>query len=43
MCEEVCARDVPLMLLISGLSHRIREEMHYNAGDLTQKLPWTCN
>jgi formate dehydrogenase (coenzyme F420) beta subunit len=43
MCEEVCARDVPLTLLISSLSHRIREEMHYTAGDPAQKLPWSCN
>jgi len=42
MCEETCARDVPLTLLISALSHRVREEIHYQAGDPTQKLPWSC-
>jgi formate dehydrogenase subunit beta len=43
MCEEECARDVPLMLVISTLSHRVRQEMKYTAGDLAQKLPWTCH
>jgi formate dehydrogenase subunit beta len=42
MCEESCARDVPLMLIISALSHRVREEIHYQAGDPAQKLPWSC-
>jgi formate dehydrogenase subunit beta len=40
MCEETCVQDVPLMLLISALSHRIRSEMHYTAGDPTQPVPW---
>ncbi len=40
MCEEECHREVPLTLLISALSHRIREENNYIAGDPTQKLPW---
>ncbi len=43
MCEEVCGRDVPLMLVIASLSQRIRAEMHYTAGDKSQRLPWTCN
>jgi ferredoxin len=43
MCEEVCGRDVPLMLVISSLSQRIRAEMHYTAGDKSQRLPWICN
>jgi formate dehydrogenase subunit beta len=42
MCEAKCSRDVPLMLLISALSHRVREEMHYQAGNPAQKLPWSC-
>ena len=42
MCEATCSHDVPLMLLISALSHRVREEMHYQAGDPAQKLPWSC-
>jgi len=40
MCEETCVQDVPLTLLISALSHRIRSEMHYTAGDPTQPVPW---
>jgi formate dehydrogenase (coenzyme F420) beta subunit len=40
MCEETCVQDVPLMLLISALSHRIRSEMNYNAGDPAQPVPW---
>jgi NAD-dependent dihydropyrimidine dehydrogenase PreA subunit len=41
MCAEMCQQDVPLTLLISALSHRIRTEMGYTAGDPTQRLPWT--
>lgn len=40
MCEETCVQDVPLMLLISALSHRIRSEIHYSAGDPSQPVPW---
>jgi ferredoxin len=40
MCAEACPGHVPLTLLISGLGHRIREEIHYCAGDPAQRLPW---
>ena len=40
MCEEMCKHDVPLTLLVSALSHRIREELHYTPGDPAQQLPW---
>lgn len=40
MCEQTCEHDVPLTLLISALSHRIRAEVHYQAGDPNQNLPW---
>ncbi len=40
MCEEACGHQVPVMLLISALSHRVRAEMHYHAGDPAQELPW---
>jgi len=40
MCEEQCGMDVPLFLLISALSHSIREKMHYHSGDPAQPLPW---
>jgi formate dehydrogenase subunit beta len=40
MCEEQCNMDVPLFLLISALSHRIREKMRYHSGDPAQQLPW---
>lgn len=40
MCEEGCNMHVPLFLLISALSHRIRDKMHYHSGDPAEKLPW---
>ncbi len=40
MCEESCANHVPLTLLVMAMSHRIRHELHYTAGDPTQRLPW---
>jgi len=40
MCEEQCVMDVPLFLLISALSHSIRDKMHYHSGDPAQPLPW---
>lgn len=40
MCEERCNMHVPLFLLISALSHRIREKMHYHSGDPAEQLPW---
>jgi hypothetical protein len=43
MCEESCVNHVPMALIFSALSHRIREEIHYRAGDPTQKLPWTVS
>jgi formate dehydrogenase subunit beta len=43
MCEESCVNHVPMALIFSALSHRIRDEIHYHAGDPTQKLPWTVS
>ncbi len=40
MCEEMCENRVPLTLLISALSHRVRSEMHYKCGDPAQPPPW---
>lgn len=40
MCEEACANHVPLTLLIAALSHHIREELHYTAGDPAQQPAW---
>jgi formate dehydrogenase subunit beta len=40
MCEEECPKDVPLFLLISALSHRIRDTMRYRSGDPAQEFPW---
>lgn len=40
MCEEGCNMHVPLFLLISALSHRIRDKMHYHSGDPAEQLPW---
>jgi hypothetical protein len=33
MCEASCSQGVPLFLLITALSHRIRHEMDYT-GDV---------
>jgi formate dehydrogenase subunit beta len=40
MCQEACTCNVPLTLLISALSHRVRGEMRYRCGDPAQQLPW---
>jgi formate dehydrogenase subunit beta len=40
MCEETCKCEVPLTLLISALSHRVRGELHYRCSDPAQPLPW---
>jgi len=40
MCEQACSNGVPLMLLVAGLSHRIRDGLRYQSGDATQPLPW---
>lgn len=40
MCEAACDRQVPLVLVIAALSHRIRQEMHYTSGDPGSRLPW---
>ena len=40
MCEETCAQGVPLILLISALSHRIQGDLHYTSGDASKHLPW---
>lgn len=40
MCEEMCQRHVPLTLFISALSHRIRQETDYIAGNPSQPPPW---
>jgi Fe-S oxidoreductase len=40
ICEEMCNMHVPLFLLISALSHRIRDKMNYRSGDPAERLPW---
>ncbi|MFU8772490.1 MAG: Coenzyme F420 hydrogenase/dehydrogenase, beta subunit C-terminal domain [Anaerolineales bacterium] len=40
MCEQSCDRNVPLTLLLSSLSHRIRRELNYSPGDPIQQAPW---
>jgi formate dehydrogenase subunit beta len=40
MCEEKCDMHIPLFLLISALSHRIRDKMQYHSGDPAERLPW---
>lgn len=43
MCEENCSAHIPMALIFSALSHRIRDEIHYRAGDPAQKLPWVVS
>ncbi len=38
MCEAACNQDVPLMLLISSLSHQIQDGLHHHVGTPTQPL-----
>jgi len=40
MCQDACEIGVPLTLLVSALSHRIRRELHYSSGEPAQSLPW---
>lgn len=40
MCQEACEHSVTLSQLISAVSHRLRSELHYTAGDPLQRLPW---
>jgi formate dehydrogenase subunit beta len=40
ICEDVCPNDVPVMTLVSTLSHRLQEGLKYRAGDPAQPLPW---
>lgn len=41
MCRESCAQNVPLNQMITVMSHRIQNELHYRPGDPAQPLPWT--
>lgn len=40
MCQESCENNVPLTKLISTLSYRIQQELHYTPGEPNQSLPW---
>ncbi len=40
MCEEACSQHVSMGRIVSNISFRIRSELHYNAGDAQQRLPW---
>jgi ferredoxin len=40
MCQEACEHSVTLAPLISMISHRLRSELNYTAGDPFQQLPW---
>jgi ferredoxin len=40
MCQEVCDRAVPLTPLITTFHLRMQKDLHYQAGNLSQPLPW---
>ena len=40
MCQEACEHGDALGEIIITISHRIRSDMHYTAGDPRQPLPW---
>jgi formate dehydrogenase subunit beta len=40
MCQEACEHGVALGQIITTVSHRIRSDLHYTAGDPHQPLPW---
>lgn len=42
MCQASCPNGVALSRAITTLSHSIQAELHYRAGDPTQRLPWTA-
>ena len=41
MCQEACEHNVSLARVVTVLSHRIQNELHYRPGDPNQPLPWT--
>lgn len=40
MCEETCENGVPLILLVSALSHHIRRDLDYSGGLSSAPFPW---
>jgi formate dehydrogenase subunit beta len=40
MCQEACEQGAALTSLISVISHQIRSDLHYQAGNPDQGLPW---
>jgi CO dehydrogenase/acetyl-CoA synthase alpha subunit len=40
MCQEACEQGAALSSLISAISHQIQSDLHYQAGDPDQRLPW---
>jgi len=41
MCQEACSRAVPLTPLITTFHLRMQKDLHYQAGNPSQPLPWT--
>lgn len=41
MCQQSCPHGVSLAQVVTTLSHRIQNELHYRPGDPSQPLPWT--
>jgi formate dehydrogenase subunit beta len=41
MCQEACQHGFSLASVVTVLSHRIQNELHYKPGDPAQRLPWT--
>lgn len=42
MCQEACVHGVSLASIVTTLSHRIQDQLHYKPGDPSQRLPWTA-
>lgn len=42
MCQEACQNGAFLGQIITNISHRIRSDLRYTAGEPHQKLPWSA-
>lgn len=40
MCQDTCNQEIPLLNIVLGINQRIRSQLDYHPGDITQPLPW---